>query len=678
MPQLIDRPSNFPAEPVSETLHGYRVSDPYRGLEDQDSPPTRSWIEAQTRYARNYLDGIPGRPKIRKRIQELVDVEVYDSFLKCGARCFFRKRRPGDQQPSIYFRERPEGQDQLLIDPAIRRTGIYTAVKPLKASSDGRLLLYEVKEGGERTGVFEIFDVPCRRTLPDALPHGYLRGFAFAPDSKGFYYVHEASTAERPFYRAVYHHVLGNNSRHDQEVFSAGEHEKLRLGIVSGPRQLGLLVQRFFEKTYTDLYLWRMGSIEAPLRVLSEADYHFAPRFLRGRILALTDDGAPNRRIVEVQPRKEQEPLFFTLVPQSDALIRDWLVTANHIFVRYIRGITAEIAVFDSFGKRLGQIPSEEHETTSLLAAAPEEDEILIERQSFTQAPEVHDFSPRTGTANPWARRDLPFDASPYAQIVVSFPSKDGTPIPMFLLGRRDVLAGGPAPVVMTSYGGFGIPVTPKFSVLVAFLVERGCVFALPNIRGGSEFGAHWHHAARRRSRQVAFDDFLFAAQWLIESNRTVPSKLAIFGGSNSGLLVAAAMTQRPDLFRAVLCMVPMLDMLRYHLFDNAHVWKDEFGTAEDPEDFRALHAYSPYHAVRERTAYPATMIVSGDADRNCNPLHARKMTARLQAANSSSNPIFLDYSIHRGHSSVLPLSTRIEALTDRLSFLCDQLGVSV
>ena len=229
--------------------------------------------------------------------------------------------------------------------------------------------------------------------------------------------------------------------------------------------------------------------------------------------------------------------------------------------------------------------------------------------------------------------------------------------IPMSLVGRRDVLEGGPRPTIMTSYGGYGVSMTPQFSVFVAFLMEHGCLFALPNIRGGSEFGVEWHNAAKRRRRQVAFDDFLAAAEWLIESGRTQPGRLAIFGGSNSGLLVGAAMTQRPDLFRAVVCMVPILDMLRYHLFDGAHIWTEEFGTADDSEDFAALFGYSPYHKVRDGVEYPATMIVSGDSDQNCNALHARKMTARLQAASVSDHPILLDYNPHRGHSPVLPLS---------------------
>ncbi|HXM93619.1 MAG TPA: prolyl oligopeptidase family serine peptidase [Candidatus Dormibacteraeota bacterium] len=230
----------------------------------------------------------------------------------------------------------------------------------------------------------------------------------------------------------------------------------------------------------------------------------------------------------------------------------------------------------------------------------------------------------------------------------------------------------------MTSYGAYGVSSTPQFSAFVACLLECGCLFALPNIRGGSEFGADWHEAARRRNRQVAFDDFLSAAEWLVTHHKTIPEKLAIFGGSNSGLLVGAALTQRPELFRAVICIAPLLDMLRYHLFVSRPAWREEFGTAQDAEDFAALSRYSPYHRVGIGVAYPAVMFVSGHLDRNCHPMHARKMTARLQAASSSRFPVVLDYSEARGHAPVLPLSKRISSLTDRLAFLCDQLQLAV
>jgi prolyl oligopeptidase len=397
-----------------------------------------------------------------------------------------------------------------------------------------------------------------------------------------------------------------------------------------------------------------------------------------GRILAITDRESPNLRIVEVRRREGSEPEFLDVVPTSDLPIQGWIVSGDSIFVSYLRKLQTEIAIFDLSGKSLGHVPINKWDTARLLGSAEHGDELFFEQQSFTKPIQACTYSPLRSAVTLWAERKVPFDSECFDHVQVWFSAKDGTRIPMFLAGRRDVLEHGPHPTIMTSYGGYGVSMTPRFSVFVAFLMERSCLFALPNIRGGSEFGIEWHKAAKRRKRQVAIDDFLSAAEWLIGTGRTAPTKLAIFGGSNSGLLVGAAVTQRPELFRAVVCMVPMLDMLRYHRFDNAQVWKEEFGTADDPEDFAALFHYSPYHNVRGGTAYPATMIVSGDADQNCNPLHARKMTARLQAANTSGDPIFLDYSPYRGHSPVLPLSERIEALTERMAFLFDQLQLAV
>jgi len=678
MPKLTTAPPVSPVEAVTEILHGVPVTDPYRWLEDQDSPRTREWLLAQHEYARSYLDAIPGRDRIRARIRELVDVETWDSIQRVGPRYFFRKRQPGHEQPCIFLREGHDGADQLLVDPAERGTGTHTAVKPLRVSPDGGLLLYEVKEGGERTGRFEIVDVGRRKVLPDALPHGYLRGFVFAPDSRSFYYAHEPLAEKQPFYRAVYCHFLGTSFDRDQEIFFAGEQANLRLSIVAGPKQLGLLVFHFLGTTLTDFYLWEMGSDCLPELVLRGAGYRFGPSLVKdGRILAITDFEAPNFRIVEVQPGKDANPEFRDIVPAADAMIQNWIVAGERIYVTYIRGLKTQIDIFDLAGRRVGQLPVEASDTVRLLGASEDGHEVLFERESFTKPIQICSYLPAGAQVSSLAERAVPFDAKAFGHLQVWFTAKDGMRIPMFLVGRRDVLDSGSHPTIMTSYGGYGVPMTPQFSVFVAFLMERGCLFALPCIRGGSEFGAEWHRAAKRRNRQVAFDDFLAAAEWLIETRRTDPRRLAIFGGSNSGLLVGAAMTQRLDLFRAVVCMVPMLDMLRYHLFDNAHVWKEEFGTAEDREDFPALFGYSPYHHVRDGTAYPATMIVSGDSDQNCNPLHARKMTARLQAANVSEFPVFLDYSRHRGHSPVLPLSDRIDALTDRMAFLCDQLNLT-
>jgi prolyl oligopeptidase len=678
MSSLTTAPPFSAAAPVTEIIHGVSVTDPYRWLEDSGSPETRRWIEQQTQYVRAYLDGIPGRDVVRKRIREFLAVETYDSLQMVGNRYIFRKRLPNQEQPCIYMREGADGPDQLLLDPSDRRTGKYTAMKPVRVSPDGRLLLYEIKEGGERTGTFALFDIEGRRTLPDVLPRGYLRGFAFAPDSRSFYYVHEPSEASRRLYRAAYQHVLGAPFAEDKEVFFAGEGENLRLGVIGDTTRLGFLVYHFLEKTLTDFYLKTFDSHDEPQRIFVEADYSFGPRLVPGRILAITDRDAPNLRIVELRLRVNQEFEWVDVVPEEGSRIHQWVVARDRILVSYIRQAETCVSVFDLDGNKTGEWPVPPGgRTVRFVGASPDRDEIILESDSFTGPPAIFLCSLHSDSFALWAKKTIPFDSQNFGHKQVWYSSKDGTRIPMFLMGRRDVLAEGCHPAIMTSYGGYGVSMTQRFSVFVAFLVEQGCLFALPNIRGGSEFGAEWHNAAKRRNRQTAYDDFLAAAQCLIATGRTSADKLAIFGGSNSGLLVGAALTQRPDLFRAVVCMVPMLDMLRYHLFDDAHIWRDEFGTADDPGDFQVLAGYSPYHQVRDGIAYPAVLFVSGDRDQNCNPLHARKMTARLQAANPSGYPILLDYSKFRGHSPVLPLTDRIEALTDRMAFLCDQLGLS-
>ena len=341
-----------PVEPVTEILHGVPIADPYRWLEDQESPQTREWLAAQTRYARAYLDTIPGRDRIRERIRELLDVETYDSIQRVGKKYVFRKRVRGQEQPCIFLREGADGEDELLIAPAERKTGNHTALKPLQLSQDSRFLLYEVKEGGERTGTFEMLDVQKREKLPDALPRGYLRGFSFARDAGSFYYVHEPVNAKRPNYRAAYHHILGTALDNDKEIFCAGDGEKLRLHIVPGETCLGFLAFRFYDKTYTDFYLWCLDKESPACLVVENADYKFGPLLLRDRILAITDRDSPNFRIVEVRPQAGLPPEFVDVIPESDSQIRDWAVTSNRIYVSYIRGVKSEIQVFGLRGEK--------------------------------------------------------------------------------------------------------------------------------------------------------------------------------------------------------------------------------------------------------------------------------------------------------------------------------------
>jgi prolyl oligopeptidase len=663
-------------EPVVEVLHGVTVSDPYRWLEDPSSGRTRDWILSQSGYARAYLSAIPGRARMRERLRQLLDTERTDTIQKAGNRYFYRKRFRGKEQACICFRESLDSRDHVLIDPEAFGLGSYVAVKLLRVSPDARFLLYERKEGGERAGVFHLFNIDDRCTLGDTLPRGYLHGFAFTGDSKGFYYVHQLAS-ESGTKHAAFHHVLGTSFLKDHEIFTGGEGEHVRLHIVPGAGQLGFLVYRLADPMRTDFFLWEPATANEPLVLLRDVDYRFAPYLLRnGRILALTNRDAPNFKIVEIRSGRG-DATFRDVVAARQERIQGCVVTDERILLSYLRNGTTEVDIYDADGKHTGQLRSQSGETLRLCGCSPDGAEVFLERESFTRPVQIFVFRASPGKPGNWANLSSRSAGSDIEHAEITFAAKDGTPIPMLLVGRRDVLAGGPHPTVMTSYGGYGVAMTPRFSVFAISLMERGCLFAMPNIRGGSEFGERWHEAAKRRKHKVAFDDFLGAAEWLVRTRRSEPRNLAIFGASHAGLLVGVALTQRPDLFRAVIAMVPLMDMLRYHLFDGTRDGREEFGTSDDADDFAALREYSPYHRVRDGVVYPATMLVSGDRDQTCNPLHARKMTARLQAANVSNRPILLEYSEYRGHSPVLPFNTRLEALTDRLAFFCDQLGLS-
>jgi prolyl oligopeptidase len=409
MHDLMTPPPHSAVEPVTEIFHGVSVTDPYRWLEDQDSPRTRAWIEEQTRYARSYLDSIPGRERIRERIREFLAVETYDSLQRAGSRYFFRKRLADQEQPCIYMREGADGEDRLLIDPSERGTGNFTAVKPLRVSPDSRLLLYEVKEGGERTGTFELLEIETRKRLPDFLPRGYLRGFAFAPDGKSLYYVHEALGAKRPFYRAAYQHILGTPSSEDRETFFAGEDEKVRLALLSDKKRLGFFVYRFLDKTLTDIYLRPFGEAGPPTLTFAQIDYMLDLRLMDDKILAITDRNAPNRRIVEIRLQENGEHEWIDIIPESDTPIRNWLVVGDSIFVSYMKEMTHRIFIFDFSGKKIGEIPIRSDETLHMIGGSPDSDELLIGTESFNEPNGILRYSTISNQRTRWTKKNVPF-----------------------------------------------------------------------------------------------------------------------------------------------------------------------------------------------------------------------------------------------------------------------------
>jgi prolyl oligopeptidase len=497
--------------------------------------------------------------------------------------------------------------------------------------------------------------------------------FAFTPDGQGFCYSLESPNPNDAAPRSVRYHRFGSANSGDSEIFSVEAEGRPRLiswlsdsgrwmlhmVLRSSPRQRALY--------YHDL------SNRQPARTLWEGvPSAFNPLLAGDRLFGLDMENAPNGRIIEIDIREGAFGRPREVLPEGATRIEQARIVGNRLLIVDTVDIAHRVRIYDLNGCRLGDIPLPGPGTVRLFPTRT--NVVFLQYSSISTPPAIYRYDSDSGNLSLWRSR-VPNGGLPKLEVRRErYTSKDGTAIPMTIFRRT----GGskPAPTILNGYGGFGASLTPEFTVLHTLLAEWGCVIAIPNIRGGSELGSAWHQAAKRRNRQTAFDDFAAAAEWLISEGWTQPESLGIIGGSNGGLLVGAALTQRPDLYKVAVSIGPLLDMLRYHRFGHAHFWTEEYGTVDDPEDFAVLHAYSPYHRVRDGVPYPATLLISGDADRRCDSSHVRKMAARLQHASSSGLPVLLDYSTTRGHSPTLPLEQRIESLTDRLAFLCQQLGV--
>ncbi len=683
MAYVVEAPPLTSIDPVTEVLHGVEIVDPYRWLEDQDAPATRKWIEEQTAYARAYLDAIPDRELIQGRVEELLVLkEVISEPWNVDDRYFFLKRQRNREQPVIVMRNGLFGDETVLVDPSSRGTGSSTAVGIIAISPDGRFLAYSVRQGGTDHSALEILDIERKTVLPDGLPEGFCTGFAFGPDASGFYYSHRKVNDPRPNYRAAFWHRFGTEPSQDREIFFAGEEPHVFLAILHSPeaKLLAYIVFSTGKLRRTSIYLDRADAdvTAAPTLLLRDIEGCFVPFFVRGQLLAYTDVAAPNFRVVSIDVNTADPTFWHEIVPESDRRIQGFAAAGNQVFVTRVNRFSTSIEGFCLDGKAKESIPVPPYGTADLLNGTTASDKLFYGYTSISEPSIVHCYDVQKREVLTWDEGNPTCDPCIIEGEEMVYRSKDGTSVPLLIAARKDLFHSGPLPTLLTGYGGFGSCVTPRFTAFATFLMEQGFLLAVPALRGGSELGEQWHKAGMRQNRQNSFDDFIAAAEWLIAEGRAKQGRIAIGGGSNAALLVGAAITQRPDLFRAAICLGPLLDMTRYHLFDFAAGWADEYGSPEDEQDFHSLLAYSPYHRIQDGVAYPAVLLISGDADTRCNPMHARKMAARLQAATSSDQPVLLDYKATWGHTPVQPLSTRIDALTDRLAFICHEIGVDV
>jgi prolyl oligopeptidase len=659
-------------DPVEEIVHGTVIRDPYRWLEDRNLPETEEWIRTQQRRCDTYFAASQKLSAIEHRVRDYLDVEVLDQPAHVRDRYFYRKRSEGQEQGSIYMRVAAGGNERVLVDPY--KDGRFTSVGISRISPDGTLLAFEVRRGGEDRKEIHLVDVNTDTLLPNMISLGNGRGLAFS--RAGYFYCQE--TEQSVDEHRICYGAFGSVGQ-DTIVFRVPKTKGSRLVLISNEQRLGALwVRPDGRDIVTDLWIAELGD-QTPewAHVFQDRRLPYGPVLWHDRILVLVGTESGSSQVIELSRQGEQLGVF---IPERETPIRQIALTRDRLLVSYLDRSVPTIDIWTSRGEQAGSVSLPQEGTVRILPSPAQETEHLFYTfESFDIPPTVYELCAATNRSVLWHQQGPVGRSSSGHVRETSVRSPDGVEIPLTLVSAKtNEIPNGPGPVIMTAYGGFGIPLTPQFSVLASILIDLGAVLALPHVRGGGEFGKAWHDAGRARNRQASIDDFIAAAEWLSKEGITTPSQLAIFGGSNSGLLVSSVLTQRPDLVGAVLCIAPLLDMVRYESFDQAAKWRREYGTVDDPEDFRALYAYSPYHHVSEDIDYPATLFVTGDKDDRCNPAHVRKMAARLQERPVQSSPIVVDYSEERGHSPVLPLSIRIPALARRIAFLCRELQIAI
>jgi prolyl oligopeptidase len=671
--QQVSKPPATPAKPVTETMHGVSITDPYRWLEDQNSPETRAWIDAQNAYTQKVLSGYAGRSALRDQIAKVMKIDSISTPVRRGNRYFYLRRRADQNLDMLCVRE--NGKETVLVDPNTLTPDGSISVVIEGGSEDGALLAYGERKGGADETTITVLDVATRRPLPDIFPASRFGTFDVTPDHKAIYYTKYISNVGPRAYR----HAMGADPATDKEIFGHeyGTGEYIGADLSPDGHYLVFQVSHGSAAEKTELYFQDLKA-GGPIRtIVNDINATFDFDIAGDRLFVKTNWEAPNSRILAIDLRNPGRANWKTVIPESSLPIEDSAAAGGKLFVSYLQNVVTHIKIYDPAGKFVRDVPLPEI-GTAFVRGRWNQDEVFYSFSSFSTPRAIFSYSASTGKETEWARISVPIPTEQLQTEQVWYESKDGTRIPMFLVFKRGTVPDGHLPVLLTGYGGFRVSLTPGFSPSAAVWALNGGVYARPNLRGGGEFGEKWHKAGMLQNKQNVFDDFLSAADWLIAHKYTTPAKLAISGGSNGGLLVGAALTQRPELFRAVVCDYPLLDMLRYEKFLVARFWVPEYGSASDgPEQFKYLRAYSPYQNVKPGAKYPAIMFVTGDSDTRVAPLHARKMAALMQAENGDSNPILLHYDTKAGHArGGVAINKQIDDLADELGFLMWQLGM--
>ncbi len=676
---------------VVDDYHGTRVPDPYRWLEDPDSPESRAWIEAQNRLTAAYLAEIPTRGAIRERLTTLWNYPKYGTPFRKAHRYFFFKNDGLQNQSVLYKQASLTADPETLVDPNLLSEDGTVALSTLAVSDDGRLLAYGTSASGSDWEEFRVRDVVEGRDLPDHLKWIKFSGASWTNDGAGFFYSRYPEPGDKALtdvnrFQRLYYHRLGTEQTQDVLVYERPDQPDwgMNAEVTDDGRYAVLHVwlgtDRRNRVYYLDLKDARRPNVRgAVMRLLDDFDASYTFVGNDGPVFYfLTDLEAPRKRVIAIDTRHPERARWREIIPQGPDVLDGIQIIHDTFVANYMHDASSRLRLFRLDGRFVKDLPLPTLGSIGAISGERKDDEMFYAFTSFLYPTTIFRYDFKSGGTSVFKAPTIDFDPSGYETKQVFYTSKDGTRVPMFITHKKGLRLDGSNPTYLYGYGGFNISLTPSFSVAMLVWLERGGVYAVPNLRGGGEYGEEWHQAGMHEKKQNVFDDFIAAAEFLIAQGYTSPPKLAIAGGSNGGLLVGAAITQRPELFGAALPAVGVMDMLRFHKFTIGWAWVTDYGSADSTAQFPYLYKYSPLHNIRAGIRYPATLVTTADHDDRVVPGHSFKFTATLQAAQAGPQPVLIEIETKAGHGAGKPTSKLIEEQADRMAFLVKNLGLEI
>jgi len=672
-----------------DVYHGVKVADPYRWLEDdvRESKDVAKWVEDQNAVTFGYLNEIPERPYINKLLTKLWNYEKFNSPFKAGGRYYYYYNSGLQNQYVLYVQDSLDSEPRVLMDPNTWSEDGTVALSGTAFSSDGRYVAYGVQEAGSDWRKWKIREIDSGRVLDDELEWIKFNSPVWSKDGNGFFYARYPEPSEDAEFQAlnlnmkVYYHRVGSPQSRDVLVYEYPSEPEWGYGcdVSEDGRYLVMTVWKGTDDKYRIVYRDLQEPYGLPVELISTFDNEYTFVGNDGPVFFFkTDLEAPLRRLIAIDTRKPEKENWKEIIPQTKETLRGVGLVGNTFVASYLKDAKTQVNIHSMRGEFIREVEFPDIGSASGFGGKRNDTETFYTFNSFAIPPSIYRYDIITGKSEPFRKANVKFNPDDYETKQVFYESKDGTKIPMFIVHRKGIKLDGTNPTLLYGYGGFNIPLPPRFSITRLGWMELGGVYAVANLRGGGEYGATWHKAGTKLQKQNVFDDFIAASEWLIDEGYTSKKKLAIQGGSNGGLLVGACLTQRPDLFGACLPAVGVMDMLRFHKFTAGRFWVDDYGSADDPEEFKALRAYSPYHNIKDGVSYPPTLVTTADTDDRVVPGHSFKFAAQLQASQAGSSPVMIRIETKAGHGAGKPTAKIIEEYTDEWSFLVKNLGMKI